>query len=45
MLGLKWMGMKKKNKDQGYFIEANGGGAQHTRSGCDGDGIDRWFML
>ena len=36
---------KKKSKDQGYFIEANGGGAQHTGSGGGVDGIHRWFML
>ena len=30
---------KKKSKDQGYLIEANGGGAQHTGSGDDRDGI------
>ena len=36
------MGMKKKSKDQGYFIEANGGGAQHTGSGGGVDGIQRW---
>jgi len=25
--------MKKNSKDQGYFIAANEGGVQHTRSG------------
>ena len=30
MLGLKWMGMKKKNKDQWLLIVENGGGEQHT---------------
>ena len=39
------MRMKKKNKDQGYFIVANGGGAQHTRTGEGVDGIHRRFML
>ena len=33
------MGMKKKSKDQGHLIVANGGGAQHTKSGDGMDGI------
>ena len=41
----KGMGMKKKRKDQGYFIEANRGGAQHTESGGGRNGIHRRFML
>ena len=39
------MGMKMKSKDQGDFIEANGGGEQHTGSGGRVDGIHRRFML
>ena len=39
------MGMKKKSKDQGYFIAANGGGAQHTESGDGMDEVQRRFML
>ena len=39
------MGMKKKSKDHGYFIEANGGEEQHTGSGGGVDGIHRCFML
>ena len=42
---VRGMGMKKKSKDQGYLIAANGGGAQHTGSRCGGDGIHRRFML
>ena len=38
------MGMKKKSKDQGYFIVVNGGGAQHTRSGGGMDGIHKRSM-
>ena len=44
-LNARGMGMKKKSKDQGYLIAVNEGGAQHTGSGCGGDGIHRWFML
>ena len=39
------MGMKKKSKDQGYLIVANGGGAQITGNGGGVDGIHRRFML
>ena len=35
------MEMKKKSKDQGHLIVANGGGAQHTGSGDGVDGIHR----
>jgi len=38
------MGMKKKSKNQGDFIVANGG-EQHTGSGDGVDGIHRRFML
>ena len=31
--------MKKKSKDQGHLIVANGGGVQHTRNGDGMDGI------
>ena len=44
-LNARGMGMKKKNKDQGYLIVVNGDGAQHTRSGDGMDGIHYWFML
>ena len=37
--------MKKKSKDQGYLIVANGGGTQCTGSGDGMDGLHRWFML
>ena len=37
--------MKKKSKDQGHLIVANGDGAQRTRSGDDIDGIHCWFTL
>ena len=43
-LNARGMGMKKVSKDQGYFIAANGGGAQHTESGGGVDGIHRRFM-
>jgi len=36
---VRGMGMKKKSEDQGYLIVANGGGAQHTGSGDNMDGI------
>ena len=39
------MGMKKKSKDQGHLIVANGDGAQRTRSGDDMDGIHYRFTL
>ena len=38
------MGMEKKSKDQGDLIVMNGGGAQHTVSGGDRDGLHRWAM-
>ena len=37
------MGMKKKSKDQGHLIVANGDGAQRTGSGDDMDGIHYRF--
>ena len=39
------MEMKKKSKDQGYFIVANGGGVQHTGSGDGMDGVHQQVML
>ena len=39
------MGMKKKSKDQGHLIVANGDGAQHTGSGDVMDGIHCRFTL
>ena len=39
------MGMKKKSKDQGLLIVANGGGKQHTRTKDGMDGIHRRVML
>ena len=36
--------MKKKSKDQGYLIAANGGGEQHTGSGGDMDRVHRWVI-
>ena len=38
------MGMEKKSKDQGYFIVANGGGAQHTESRDGMDVVHRQVM-
>ena len=39
------MGMKKKSKDQGHLIVANGDGAQRTGSGDGMDGIHCRFTL
>ena len=39
------MGIKKKSKDQGHLIVANGDGAQRTRSGDGRDGIHCRFTL
>jgi len=37
--------MKKKSKDQGLLIVANGDGKQHSGGECSGDGIHRQCML
>ena len=37
--------MKKKSKDQGHLIVANGGGVQHIGGGDGMDGIHYRFTL